>query len=562
MKRRILSMVLCLAMVMTAFAATACGQTDEEAMSSVGEDDADHAMTLTIWGIKGKGTTDEAIALVEEAMSSITEAQFNTSIKLMLYTESEYDKALEAKMDEIQAQLDKEAEEAAAKKAAEKEAKKNDTTDTTTAEETSAEESTEYADETILDEYGLPATLYPEVEDTQLDIFLMTDYEMLMKYSEKGVLSALDEQLSSSSKLLKSYIHPTILSAGKVGKTTYAILNNQPIGEYTYILLNKELMDKYYYDADNIKSLSDAYDFIIDVGTNDKSYTPVMGDLSALNVFYFTEDGSESIIGNMLPADAVAGTNGAPDILPSVSTWKEYIILQKKLEANKWVGAEEIKEGDKFAVGFIKGNAGDIAAYEEDYYINVVQNPQATTENMYNGMFAVSTYTKSLARSMEIITYLNTKSDLRNLFAYGIEGTHYELDDDGLLKMISDDYNMELAYTGNMFVAYPPEGADPEIWEYAKAQNLDMVLSPWYKFTWTEEQVDADLQKAVAALSKTFFAGLKTQTADTIEEYLNKGWDDVLANSQAMEWYGGSETENELTMGKVYSAWFSANYGG
>ena len=110
MKRRLTSAALALIMAATAVTAASCGQEDN--LDSVGEDKIANATTLNIWGIKGEGTTDEAIAAVEEAMSEITQAQFNTAIKLELYTEAEYDKMLEKRMDEIQEQLDKEEAEA------------------------------------------------------------------------------------------------------------------------------------------------------------------------------------------------------------------------------------------------------------------------------------------------------------------------------------------------------------------------------------------------------------------------------------------------------------------
>lgn len=562
MKRRLISMVLCLLMLITAFATASCGQ--KEDLTGVGEDKIANAMTLTIYGIKEKGTTDEAVAAVEEAMSRITEAQFNTAIKLVLYTADEYDKALEAKMDEIQAQLDAEAAEAAAKKAAEKEAKKNgQAVETTTAASgDSSEESTE-ADETILDEYGLPETFYPEVEDTQLDIFLMTDYAMFQKYSEKAVLSALDESLSSSSKLLKSYINPSLLSAGKVGKTTYAILNNQPVGEYTFMLLNKSLMDKYYYDAEDMTSFTDTLDFMLDVGKNDAGYTPFMGDISAINLNYFTADGSQSVVGNMLSATAKAGDSGQPKILMSVRNWTSYIAAVKQLKANNYIGSDKIKAGDKFGVGIVKGSYADVADFEKDYYVNVLQNPQGTTENVYNGMFAVSTYTKSLARSMEILTYLNTRSDLRNTFAYGIEGVNYTLDKQGVVKMLNNDYKMKLEYTGNEFVAYPPEGSDPDIWENAKKQNLDMVLSPYFGFTYDETKLDPAVVKGVKAFSDTFFSELDAQPAEGLSDWLTDYWTKAEADESITAFIATEDanTEDEyVPMGKLFGDWYAAAY--
>lgn len=572
MKRRLISIALCIAMLCTAIMTASCGNEDD--MSDVGEDKVASAMTLTIWGVKEKGTTDEAIAEVEAAMSRITEAQFNTAVKLMLYTEAEYDKMLEKKMDEIQERLDAEAAEAEAKKAAEKEARKNGGTDTTTAE-TSAEESTEIADETVLDEYGLPTTLYPEVEDNQLDIFLMTDYKMFQKYAEKGVLSALDEQLSSSSKLLKSYINPSLMAAGKVGKTTYAIINNQQIGEYTFMLLNKNMMDKYYYDPDDFTSLNDAKEFIEVVGANE-SVTPYAGIREPIGINYFTADGSKSVVGNMVSPTAVAGEGGGPGSLFSSRMWTTYIKLMKEIESNNWLGSETPKATDNFAVGIVQGEWADVDGFEDNYYVKVLQNPQGTTENMYNGMFAVSTYTKNVARSMEILTYLNTRSDLRNLFGYGVEGVHYELDKDGVVKKLSNDYNMKLEYTGNTFIAYPPEGTSADIWEVAKLHNLDLVMSPWFGFSYDEAQIDQTVRAGVKSFSDSFYRELESVSYDEIEDFLDEKGSDASSNTSIQAFIATeveadeSETKTDkdedaveiLPMGKIFADWFSKNYPG
>lgn len=570
MKRRLISIALCLAMLCTAIMTASCGKEDD--MSDVGEDKVASAMTITIWGIKEKGTTDEAIAEVEAAMSRITEAQFNTAVKLMLYTENEYDKMLEKKMDEIQERLDLEAAEAEAKKAAEKEARKNG--ETTTAAETSAEDSTEeIADETVLDEYGLPTTLYPEVEDNQLDIFLMTDYKMFQKYAEKKVLSALDEQLSSSSKLLKSYINPSLLAAGKIGKTTYAILNNQMVGEYTFMILNKKMMDKYYYDPDDFTSLNDAKEFIEVVGANE-SVTPYAGIREPVGINYFTSDGSKTVVGNMLSPSAVAGEDGSPRSLFSVRNWTTYIKLMKEIEENNWLGSETPKPTDNFAVGIIRGEWADVEGFEENYYVKVLQNPQGTTENMYNGMFAVSTYTKNVARSMEIITYLNTRSDLRNLFAYGIEGVHYELDKDGVVKKLSDDYNMKLEYTGNTFIAYPPEGTSADVWEVAKLHNLDLVMSPWFGFSYDEAQIDPAVRSGVKSFSDSFYRELESVSYDEIEDWLDEKSSDASSDTSIQAFIAteveadesDSKTEEDedaveiLPMGKIFADWYSKAY--
>jgi hypothetical protein len=91
-------------------------------------------------------------------------------------------------------------------------------------------------------------------------------------------------------------------------------------------------------------------------------------------------------------------------------------------------------------------------------------------------MFAVSEYSRSLSRSMQIITYLNTNSDLRNVLQYGVEGVHYKIDDEtGKLVRLNRDYIMNIESTGNVFMAYPEENMELDVWEWGKKQNLDVL---------------------------------------------------------------------------------------
>lgn len=74
---------------------------------------------------------------------------------------------------------------------------------------------------------------------------------------------------------------------------------------------------------------------------------------------------------------------------------------------------------------------------------------------------------------MEVITYLNTNIELRNLIQYGVENVNYELDlETGALRRLNRDYMMDLYKTGNVYMAYPEEGMPLDIWELSKKQNL------------------------------------------------------------------------------------------
>ncbi len=561
-------MALSLLMLFTAIATAACGEKEKGDDTLTLDGDNGSAMTLSIWGIKGEGTTDEAIAQVEAAMSKITQTQFNTAIDLVLYEEDEYYDAITAKMDEIQADIDeKEAAEAERKKAEREARKKGETLAETVPEET--EETGPVIDETVLDEYGLPTTLYPPVKDDQLDIFLVTDYEMLRTMYDREALSLLDEYLTGEAKLLKQYIHPTLIEAGKINGTTVAIPNQQIVGEYTYMLVNKGLLDKYSYNIDNIATLQDAYYFIRDVAAYEPEYQAFVGDTTPININYFSPNGQKTVVGNMLNADKKYGDTFEPRFLFGVTNWSRWIKLYKNLENYNCIGSETFTADDKFGVGIMKGTAADLADYNENYYAVVLQSPQGTVENVYNGMFAVSTYTKNAARAMEVITYLNTKSDLRNLFGYGIEGVHYTVDSDGVVKKLNGDYNMKLEYTGNCFLAYVPEGLPSNYWEIAKAHNIDLALSPYIQFEITDEIIEennlTELYEYVVTFSNNFYdelANAKTEAA--VEEVLDYYWELCEEDEKMSLWideYPMVEDGEEppMTMRMYYDQWFDLN---
>ncbi len=584
MKKRVISMALSLLMLFTAMSAAACGEKTDEDTLALGQEDS-NAMTLTIWGVKGEGTTDEAVAAVEAAMSKITQVQFNTAIKLCLYEEDKYLDAITEKMDGIQEKIDAEEAEKEARKQAEREAKKRGETLPETETEV-PEETEDTVDETVLDEYGLPTTLYPEVEEDQLDIFLITDYEMLRAMADREVLSALDEQLSGSSKLLKQYIHPTIISAGKVNNKTVAIPNQQLVGEYTYMLINSELLNKYYYDIDNIESLADAYNFILDVKRDEPEYQALVGDTEPININYFSPNNERTLFGNMMGVDKKDGDDFEPRYLFNVTNWMRWIKLHMNIVMNGCIGSETFTPEDKFGVGIMHGTEEDLKAYDavlkEDlaalpegtpvptYYALVLQVPQGTTENVYNGMFAVSTYTKSVPRSMEILTRLNTRSDLRNLFGYGIEGEHYTVGEDGVVEKLNNDYNMKLEYTGNCFMAYVPEGKPADYWDIAKDHNTELALSPYFQFEITEEILEennlTEMYEYIVEFSDKFYADLEACTSsEQVDQVIDDYWelceDDETVNLWINQLPIPEEGEKEapMTMGKYYKEWFAKN---
>ncbi len=543
MKKRLQCLFLTLVLLASCFT-VACSE--EENVDTITMNDGSNknpATTVTIWGLRGDNTTDEAVALVEKEMSALTQSAFNTALELNLYTEDEYIAALEERLDEIAAQKKVEQAEADRLEAIAKLYKKN---------KGDEESETIPEDITSINEIGLVEIIYPEPDPAQLDIFYIPDYDTFVEYQKDGHLSILDTELSSTGKLMTSYIHPSILAAGKLDGSTYAILNNKPMGQYTYLLLNRELLDKYYYDAADISIFSAADEFIMDIAANEPGIVPVLGEFDPLGVQYFTPDGEESVVGNMLAAGTKKNKSayGVPTVLFSNTKYVDHVRQLKKYQSLGYIGDGTAELG-KFAVGVVKGTAADAEKYKEKYEVITLQKPHIDN-SIYTDMFAISSYTKDITRSMEVLCAINTNPELRNIFAYGVRDVHYTLDENGVVKKLNNDYDTPLVYTGNMFITYPPEGSTPDVWEVCKAQNLESVENPYFGFFY-EDLVDENAMREIREISKAYFDEMETVPYNRFDAWIETAVDELRANPTISEYIS---FENKQSLAFHYNEWF------
>jgi putative aldouronate transport system substrate-binding protein len=444
-------------------------------------------MTLSLWLPTYEGTSAESIRLVEDALNKISRSSYSTAIELHLIPSDSYEEELDAKMSDVNEILTRSEEERKARKQAEREAKKKGETLAVTETETAETEATES-----------DSVNYAPVSSSQMDVFLIRGYDKFMEYGEAGALSQIDDELNGTAKLIRSYVYPTFINQSTVYGARVAVANNHPLGEYTYLLINKELCDSYFYDPTELTSLVKCQDFIEDVGLN-SSITPLLGEAETPGLRYWSADGRYSILATMVldDQDPTAKLN-----LRNIFALKAYVNttqMMKELKERGYIGKNP--DALDFGVGVVKGTAKDLLKYgvkfdaegkviadESKYYVNVLSQPRATTEDVYEAMFAVSTYTKDVRRSMEIIQLINTDPTFRTILQYGVEGVHWKVDEsspssDPYIKLLRDDYNMKLVETGNVFITYPEEGVPMSYWVDGQNQNLDSILDPFIRFT-------------------------------------------------------------------------------
>ena len=523
MKKKLISLLLCIVMLLS-FVLASCnistGDGTEEGGDDIRNEGVRTAMTL-VWALVCEEIPSEATQkTIEDAVNKITEARYMTHIALEFFTEDGYSEAMEERM--LAQQEEKERREAASK-AWKKFVKANRVIkyeDGSTykveteklyeqfwesfpqyekyvqPEETTDEDYTETEAETVLNDWGIGVLAYPEPEEYQIDILYISGYNDYYRYIKNEWIASLDAAISEDAGLLSDYIFPAFMTAAQTMYGTYAIPNNRTIGDYTYLLLHKGLIEKYYYVVDDITSLTSTLcqDFLYDVANSEsEEFVPLLDNeatrspqnIRFWNLDYVEEDGmivsqscknQFSILGStygkhitqMKETDCVYQCM----IILEESNYTSQLKTLKQYEVDGYYGAGAA-ETRQFAAGIVTGDLIDlIPKYSDDYHMVVIDYPRGTEEDLFEHMWAVSDSCKDVSRAMEIITYLNTNADFRNLIQYGIKDVHYTVNyETGVAERLNNDYLMDIYKTGNVFIAYPEQGMDPEAWTYGKLQN-------------------------------------------------------------------------------------------
>lgn len=408
MKTRFLSLFLC-ALMLASVLLVGCGdRTEEEIIKDIAES-ARQPYTLSLWIPTNASTTQAEIDKVEAAINELLKQEYSTQIELHAIKDSEYEAAVLARMKEVEAKL--------------------------AAGSTQANKIV-HETKVIKTEGGTYETVYPEMVDTQMDIFLVrgkSDFTTLI--SEKRI-SSLHTQITGKYRALTKHIYPTLMDAGLQGATYYGVPVNHVIGEYTLAIVDKALADEYELDTTTVSSLADMKEFLVWASEKGVALSAQDADINEADSEVYAE----------LKAAGCVGTS------------------------------------DAAAVKLVKGDFVDIEEYSKDSYVVKYTMPTLTEEDKYASIFAISTYTISIDRSMEILAFLNTNREMKTLLQYGIAGDHYELvyeeDDidlsDPTIKILKDTYSMNTLYTGNVYKTYRGEGVTfADSWVTAKLQNLD-----------------------------------------------------------------------------------------
>ncbi len=555
MKKKIVCLVLAMLMVLPLLA----GCSKDGSIDSINEEASRYTTTLNVWLITESKLVADASAVllsgitpkkevnnlltdaekavlagmtaeqkeawnqvwqVSEEINKLTKAKYKIQLNLKYFLESDYYAAVEAAFLKHEENI--------------------------AAGNVTVENKTE---ETILNEYGIPELKYPTVADYEVDILFLGNQQKYFTYADNDWLADMQKYLEDDSAVkLNSYISTAYLKSAAINGSVYALPNNHGVGEYVYLIADKQLMDEYnssltnatLYDTDFKEYLDYIHKTYAGSGEVYPIYTDNQEgkiDLDFAHYWSFDLDSAPGLVVQAPDEFSIFGDSSTNktklDHVNLLTDFTYMTALAAKTHYESTPNYITTDASKRAAVRVVHGGWELKEEYEkEGYEVLVMQYPELKDEEIYSSMFAVGAYTISETRSAEIITFLNTNADVRNLLQYGLEEVNYTLETatvDGVnyvyAKPTYDNlYEMDINKTGNVFIAYPNSADSVLRWEYEKKQNLEMVKYPTLGLNFSSAyKLDEKNVRVMGAVSAKLAEALDNMTTyDAVRDlYLN-----------------------------------------
>lgn len=355
------------------------------------------------------------------------------------------------------------------------------------------------------------------------------------------------------SKDFSSTIDQAFWDGVTVDDKIYAVPTDKELGTAMFALFNEGKVPEGY-DLSTVDSLGTALDLAqkyFDETGEPGNYID-KGWLGAYK--YFTYDCVPA-----LDYQVCLDVNKPEEGYKWIYNFDEYKAMAERLNNTVNSGVTATKPGDLFqwtstdyfmhtSEGIPTSTAAWEASEGKDLTTVGITQPVVTTDSVRGSLNAIAASSEHPQEAMKLLEAINTDERLRNLFAYGVEGTHYTLDENGQVVFTdqAQSYQAQVYAQGDYDTKLLLADDPSDTLEQLDKFNESALVSPALGFTPNLTEYNAQVanilnidDKYNASIMNFIYKGeIDDMLAPVIEEYKAVGGQDVIdeINKQYEEW--------------------------
>ncbi|GGD83563.1 ABC transporter substrate-binding protein [Paenibacillus nasutitermitis] len=385
--------------------------------------------------------------------------------------------------------------------------------------------------------------------DTSFDIAFAPNF---ITNARRGAWLKLNDYLTNQGKEMVDAIDPVFWEGAKLNDgSIYGIPTNKELAVLENWIYPEALINKYNIDISKYNTLESLEPLLQTIQKNEPDYIPMELNKDSHDFFamygyeYLTNNKIPLMIQSLDPASSVVNIFETAEAKQILQTLRHYYQLGfiNQDAALREPGA--LRRDSKVFWKSASGGPLSESIWSKDLGYKVVANPVtpevATNVSVLGGMMAVNAKTKHPNECIAFLNLLNTDPELRNLFNYGIEGVHYNLDHKGQVVLIPPKdaqgnriTNEAPKYTGvqytqgNWFILRTLGGDfpdPPDKWEQFRTYNAKVVKSKVLGFNPDLSMMNEEFEKIEKVWHK-YYPLLMTGSVD-IDTFLPKFNDEL-----------------------------------
>ncbi|UVI28472.1 ABC transporter substrate-binding protein [Paenibacillus spongiae] len=382
--------------------------------------------------------------------------------------------------------------------------------------------------------------------DTSFDIAFAPNF---ITNAKRGAWLKLNDYLTNQGKAMYDAINPVFWEGAKLNDgSIYGIPTNKELAVLENWIYPEALIKKYNIDISKYNTLESLEPLLRMIQKNEPDYIPMELNKDSHNFFamygyeYITNNKIPLAIQSLDPTASVVNIFETAEARQILTTLRRYYQLGfiNQDAALREPGALQLDS--KVFWKSASGGPLSESVWSKDLGYKIVAHPVtpevATNVSVLGGMMAVNANTKHPEECIAFLNLLNTDSELRNLFNYGIEGIHYDLDHNGQVVLIDAQGNRlrnkapnyaGVQFTqGNWFILNTLGGDFPDPldkWEQFRTYNAKVVKSKVLGFNPDLSMMNDEFEKIENVWHK-YYPLLMTGSVD-IDTFLPKFNDEL-----------------------------------
>ena len=365
-----------------------------------------------------------------------------------------------------------------------------------------------------------------------------------LKAVDNEALAPLSELIEKEAPELKEMIPDYMWEDATVNGEIYAVPNQQIVATQYAYMLQKDLVEKYNFDYKSVTKSEDLEPFLKAVKEGEPDIYPYRTNYGVgmwtlpkyeklTNMIYVPIDGDST------QAVVIRDTPEFQQGINVLRDWFKKGYIRQDVEGSG--DDSTLYKSGRFAVSGTTWKPGSEALVKanlgEEYVYAKIGEPYVPNRAACATMIGINKDCKYKSEVIKFISLLNSDKDLYNLLAYGIEGKHYTLTDDGKVKYIDNSgYSMKAAWKfGNQFNALLVDGDDENAYEDTKKMNDESKKSKLSGFYFDDSNVVNEISHMDAITNYPYGIGTKDPSEymdEMNERYKAAGEDKVLAEIQ------------------------------